>query len=246
MKNPITTVFCAVWSGDESRHELLFQHYENVSIQTSDVEVVYVFDNNDSPPRNLPGRKLICNYPLTIYEAWNVALAACHTPYVMNLNLDDRLYVDSVEMLEEAIQAEEGALVGGDWKICYSQDEANLVENCYAAESIPFLPQWPPVKGSITRLGSGTGSRGTYGPATLWRLDCHVGAPRYPYRTEKGTKIRSIADSIWWNIIQNHLKLKMLRLPMIIGNYYSHPETQAEFRNQNEHELLRNQLVSKI
>ena len=31
-------------------------------------------------------------------------------------------------------------------------------------------------------------------------------------------------------ILSNHLRKKMVRLPTMIGNYYSHPADQAEFR----------------
>jgi len=246
MNKPITTVFCAVWSGDKDRHRLLEQHYENLRRQSSAVDIVYIFDNGDLPPADLPARKIACSQPLTIYEAWNLALAACQTPCVMNLNLDDRLCTDAVGLLEENLQRESAALIGGDWKICYSQDETNDVGRSYPAASLPFEPQWPPRHGTRTRLGSGTANRGTFGPATLWRLECHIGVPRYPYRTTKGTKITGISDSIWWDIVMRHLKLKASRLPTIIGNYHSHPESQAEFRNSNEHEMLKDQMVSLV
>jgi hypothetical protein len=246
MKPPATTVFCAVWNGDRDRRALLEQHYENLCRQSVPVEIVYVFDNGDAPPRDLPVRRIVCSDPLTIYEAWNLALAACQTPYVMNLNLDDRLCTDAVERLEAQAQREGAALVGGDWRICYSQEDANRTGVCEAAAVLPFDPRWPPPAGTVTRLGSGTGNRGTYGPATLWRLDCHVGIPRYPYRTTAGTKITGISDSIWWDLLIRHLKLKTSRLPWIIGNYYSHPESQAEFRNLDEHERLKDQSVSLV
>ncbi len=246
MKKPVTTVFCAVWSGDPDRHALLEQHVENLRRQTSAVELVYIFDNDDAAPKDLPARRIVCSQPLTIYEAWNLALASCQTPYVMNLNLDDRLCTDAVEKLEQSVQQEGASLIGGDWKICYTQEETNAVGACYPAASVPFDPSWPPPRGVPTRLGSGTGQRGTYGPATLWRLDCHVSVPRYPYRTTLGTKINGISDSIWWDIITRHLKRKACRLPLVIGNYYSHPESQAEFRNANEQELLKDQMVSLV
>jgi len=246
MTTPNTTVFCAVWSGDKDRHALLEQHYENLRRQTVGLDIIYIFDNGDSPPKDLPAKKIACSQALTIYEAWNVALAACQTPCVMNLNLDDRLCTNAVELLEENLQRESAALIGGDWNICYSQDETNGVGPCYRAEALPFEPSWPPPHGTRTRLGSGTGHRGTFGPATLWRLECHIGVPRYPYRTTTGTKITGISDSIWWDIVIRHLKLKVCRLPMVIGNYFSHPESQAEFRNTNEHEMLKDQMVSLV
>lgn len=246
MDTAMTTVFCAVWSGDTDRATLLRQHVENLRRQTVPVEIVYVFDNGDTPPKDLPARTIACSQPLTIYEAWNIALAACQTPYVMNLNLDDRLCVDAVEVLQGGAQREGAWLIGGDWNICYTQEDTNRVERCYPASTVPFATAWPPPHGTPTRLGSGTGNRGTLGPATLWRLDCHVGVPRYPYRTTTNTKIRGISDSVWWDIVIQHLKKKAVRVPLIVGNYYSHPSSQAEFRNLNEHAMLKDQTVSLV
>jgi hypothetical protein len=246
MPAPATTVFCAAWSGDPDRHALLERHYENLCRQSVPVEIVYVFDSGDAPPRDLPVRKISSSEPLTIYEAWNLALASCQTTYVMNLNLDDRLCADAVERLEEQARRDDAALVGGDWRICYSQEDTDRPGLCVPAGTLDFDPRWPPPTGLATRLGSGTGQRGTYGPATLWRLDCHVGMPRYPYRTVQGTKIRSISDSLWWDMVIRLLKRKASRLPWIIGNYHSHPQTQAEFRVASEHDLLARETVSLV
>ena len=54
--------------------------------------------------------------------------------------------------------------------------------------------------------------------------------PRYPYRFADGSYIRIIADAIWWHAIEHCMGKKILRLPLIIGNYRSAPWTQAEFR----------------
>jgi hypothetical protein len=48
-----------------------------------------------------------------------------------------------------------------------------------------------------------------------------------------------IGDAVWWGLLSHHNK-KQIRIPMIIGNYHSHPGSQAEFRKrpEDEHELL--------
>jgi hypothetical protein len=246
LSTPKTTIICAVWSQDPSRYELLSQHQENLINQTCTVERIYVFDQSDTPPDFLTGNKIIYSEKLSIYEAWNLALSACRTEFVMNLNLDDRLCIDSVEVLEKAMMMFHADLVGGDWKICYSQESTNEVNKCFDANALPFLSEWPPVDKSITRLGSGDGHRGTYGPATMWRLDNHIGIPRYPYRTVGGDLIRGISDSVWWGLLQNNFGKKLMRLPIIIGNYYSHPSSQAEFRNLNEWDLIRENNISLV
>jgi hypothetical protein len=246
MKKPNTTIFCAVWSGDGDRHSLIKAHYQNLKNQTTPVNIVYVFDCGDTPQSSLEALTLVINKPLTIYEAWNLAIASCQTKYIMNLNLDDRLSLNAVEYLEQAIEAQNGDLVGGDWKVCHTQQETDLVGNCVDANAIPFMTDWPPQKNSFTRLGSGTGDRGTFGPATLWKLDNHINMPRYPYRTEDNIQIRSISDSIWWSLLANNFKKKLIRIPIIIGNYHSHPDTQAEFRVENEWSLIQNKKISMI
>lgn len=236
---PDTSIFCAVWSQDPRRSDLLRRHYENVARQTVPVDLLYVFDSSDEPPDWLHARKVKLYEPLTIYQAWNVALSLVSTPFAMNLNLDDRLAPDAVERLQSAMLRTNASLVGGDWKVCYSQAETDAVTNCYAATELPFVNEWPPKPGTLTRLGSGTGNRGTFGPSAMWRLDAHLGAPRYPWRFPEGTPMRVVGDAAWWTVLQSHLKKKIMRHPEIIGNYHSHPDTQAEFRApENEWSML--------
>jgi hypothetical protein len=231
---PRTSVICAVWHRDPNRHRLLEGHAANLASQTVPVEPIYIFDGGDPPPQSLPGRKIVAHEGLTIYQAWNLGLAIVGTPFVMNLNLDDRLAPNAVELLEMILLRENAALVGGEWKICYSQEDTDAVEPAFPADRLPFFNAWPPPKGTPTRLGSGTGERGTLGPATLWRLDTHIGAPRYPWRFPDGSLIKVIADSCWWTLITRHLKKKVVRIGDVIGNYHSHPGEQAEFRGPPE------------
>lgn len=234
-----TSVICAVWHGDAERHRLLQGHAENLSRQTVTVEPIYIFDGRDEPPAGIPGHKVVAHENLSIYQAWNVGLALVSTPFVMNLNLDDRLAPDAVELLENTLLQQDAALVGGDWKICYSQQETDAVEPVYPAGQLPFASTWPPPPGTRTRLGSGTGERGTLGPATLWRVDAHIGAPRYPWRFPDGTLVKVIGDMCWWTLVTQHLQKKAARIADVIGNYHSHPGSQAEFRGPaNETALL--------
>jgi hypothetical protein len=237
-----TSVICAVWHGDADRHRLLQGHAENLAKQTVPVEPVYIFDGRDEPPASIPGHKVVAHENLTIYQAWNVGLAMVSTPFVMNLNLDDRLAPDAVELLENTLLREEAALVGGDWKVCYSQEETDAVERVFPADRLPFAPAWPPPAGTRTRLGSGTGERGTLGPATLWRMDTHVGVPRYPWRFPDGTPVKVIGDMCWWMLVTQHLNKKAVRIADVIGNYYSHPNAQAEFRGPVNETALMNAL----
>ncbi len=233
-----TTVFCAVWHEDEKRFDLLRGHAENLAGQTVPVDCIYVFDGADKPPSWLHGRAVSVREPLSIYQAWNVALSLVATPLAMNLNLDDRLAPDAVELLEREVQRTGAMLAGGEWKICYSQAATDAVERCYPASRLPFVQDWPPQPGTATRLGSGTGERGTYGPATVWRMDAHIGAPRYPWRLCEGSLIRVAGDLAWWTMLTGNPRTKVVRLPIVIGNYHSHPNDQAEFRAAEEGALF--------
>lgn len=94
-----TSIICAVWHGDPNRWELIRGHAANLASQTVPVEPIYVFDGGDLPPNGLAAHCISVNESLTIYQAWNVALSIVRTPFVMNLNLDDRLAPDAVTVL---------------------------------------------------------------------------------------------------------------------------------------------------
>jgi hypothetical protein len=50
---------------------------------------------------------------------------------------------------------------------------------------------------------------------------------------------------LWWESLKIFNK-KLLRVPFVIGNYHSHPESQAEFRVQDEWKLIKNKKVMFI
>lgn len=234
------TVFCAVWHQDPRRHDLIKTHRDNLRRQSRPVEVIYVFDGGDTAPGGLEAQTITASSPLTIYQAWNLALAAVRTPLVMNLNLDDRLAPDAVERLADQLRKDDAILAGGDWRICYSQEETDKVAPSHAVSDIPFSLACPPAVETPRRLGSGTGERLTFGPSTLWRVNAHVNIPRYPWRLKDGTLIRSIADGAFWSIL-SLTGARLSRLPMVIGNYHFHPDDQAEYRvRENLTEMLPN------
>ncbi len=241
-----TSVICAVWHKDPMRAELLRGHAENLARQTVPVEQIYVFDGGDAPPDSLKGRTISVAENLSIYQAWNVALSLVATPLIMNLNLDDRLAPDAVETMENEIRKQQAAAIGGDWKICHSQAETDAVEPCYPADRLPLETNWPPRKGETTRLGSSREGSGTYGPVTMWRADVHAKAPRIPWRLNDGSLIQAAGDLAWWLMLSQSLRYRIVRLPLIIGNYHSHPTEQAEFRYAHEGPLFSDPGVSFI
>ncbi len=226
---PEITVITAVWHRQRDKLDLLRGHVQNLAAQTVAVRSIYVFDAGDAPPDWLPGLKIAASEELTIYKAWNLALAATETAYVANLNLDDRFAPNALERMAAALKTNPDVfLVGGDWLVCHTQQETDAVAPAYEAADVPTIDQWPPRPVPGHRLGSS--QAGTMGPACLWRMAAHMYVPRYPYRMADGRPIRMTADALWWNLIQSHMKKKLLRLPYVIGNYRSWPQTQAEFR----------------
>lgn len=227
------TVICAVWSKDARRRELLRAHRENLRRQSIAVHPLYVFDGGDPPPGWLDGETIVSSQDLTIYQAWNLALARVATPLVMNLNLDDRLAPDAAEKLAHQLDQGDALLAGGDWKICYSQDETDAVVPCHPVQELVFSGTCPPQALPNRRLGSGTGERLTFGPATMWKMAAHIKVPRYPWRLNDGSLVKSVADGAFWSILA-HLGAPLARLPLVIGNYHFHPQEQAEYRHPEE------------
>jgi hypothetical protein len=238
----LTTVICAVYKNDPNRYDLLKGHMKNLDLQTTAVHRVYVFEDNDQPPEWLTGECIVLSRPCTIYEAWNLALSTVRTPYVMNLNLDDRLNTDAVERLQESLTQEpEKKIVCGDWLVNFTQEETDEVGHCIESASIPSVSTWPPEKTELpTKLPAGSRAGGTLGPATMWRSELIIDFPRYPYRTTAGTMLLVEGDRAFWTAVMlGYGKDSVLRLPIGIGNYYSHPREQAEFRGKSDPTELR-------
>ena len=77
-------------------------------------------------------------------------------------------------------------------------------------------------------------------------MEAHIGMPRFPWRLREGTLLRSNADLAWWEILKSNPNFRVLAVPMVIGNYHSHPEGQAEFRYADERDLMSDPGVSTV
>jgi len=225
------TVITAVWHEQADKESLLKGHMDNLRRQSVPYRAIYVFDDSDTPPSWLEGTKIVVSDALTVYQAWNVALANVTTPLVMNLNVDDRLAPDAIEVMARVFDRDPDVfLVGGDWKVCFDEAETDDVRRSYPLRELPYYSEWPPTPGRRRRLGSGDQPTATYGPACMWRVEAHRRMPRYPYRFADGTYVRIIGDALWWYAIEHYMHKRIVRLPLVIGNYRSAPATQAEFR----------------
>ena len=237
-ENALVSVFCAVWHRQRNKLDLLKSHYLNLRQQSLGVRIIYIFDNGDTPPDWLDADCYIFSEPLSIYEAWSAAVAFNTSFYVMNLNLDDRLATNAVELLVGTACASSAGLVGGEWLVCFDEGHLDQPFKSPVLLTTEFVPEWPPRPNQCPhqRLGSGTGERGTFGPATLWRADA-IGK-YYPSNFGDGSLIRSIGDMLFWGVLQ-HQKLRITRLPLLIGKYLSSPSEQAEFRPNEDMALFK-------
>jgi hypothetical protein len=230
------TVFCAVWHRQRSKIEWLRSHYENLLRQSVPVRIIYVFDGGDTPPDWLNADVYVFSDPVAIYEAWSAAVGLCSTSWVMNLNIDDRLATNAIELLLGAARSSSASLVCGEWEIEFGTDRVGSLFSAPTSVDTHFKPDWPPQVASGLRLGSGTGERKTFGPATLWNID-KVGK-YYPSNFSNGEAIKSIGDALFWSLLQRTNE-RVIRLPMVIGRYLSDPNEQAEFRQHNDWESLK-------
>ncbi len=235
------TVISAVWSRQQDKEALLRGHMANLDRQTLPHKRIYVFDEGDRSPDWLTGTAVTVREPLTIYQSWNVALSLVRTPFVMNLNLDDRLMVDGMEVLLDTIARDPAiCLVGGDWKITPTAEQTDATEQSYPIDALPQTACWPPDPDVAARIGSGDGLHvRTFGPATLWRMMAHRNLPRYPYRFADGSLVKVIGDAVWWNVLAQDPNRKLARTPMVIGHYRTWPSSQAEFRHSDAEEFAK-------
>lgn len=101
-------------------------------------------------------------------------------------------------MLVGTACASSAVLVGGEWLVCF--DNSHLEEPFKAPilTASEYEPDWPPKPRDRLRLGSGTGERGTFGPAKLWNSKA-IGN-YYPSDFADGSIIKSIGDALFWNM----------------------------------------------
>lgn len=238
----LTTVICAIYKKDRNRYDLLKGHMKNLDSQTVAAARVYVFEDNDQPPEWLVGEHIVLSRCCTIYEAWNLALSMVRTPYIMNLNLDDRLNTDAIEKLQQALDRDPKIKIAcGEWLVTFNQHDTDQVVTCFEGSQIQEAESWPPVSDSIkVKLWYPKDRIGSLGPATMWRAESLIDFPRYPYRTTTGSLLEVDGDrALWLAMNTSYGKDAIRRLPLIIGNYHSHPGEQAEFRGKTDPAELR-------
>ena len=168
-----------------------------------------------------------------------MALSLVATPLAMNLNLDDRLAPDAVEMLELELLKNRAVAAGGEWKICYSQAETDRGRTLLSGPSPPLRA------GLAAQAGHAHAPRQRDGQPRHARPRHHMadgGAYRNAPLSLASARWNAAARRRRSRLVaaseRDNPNFKVLAVPMVIGNYHSHPEGQAEFRHADERALL--------
>lgn len=237
-QSPQTTVVTAVWSKDIKRWDLMSQHLENLLSLTTPVRPLYILECGDTPPPEFTDHCVTFDQRLSIYQAWDYGTRIATTELAMNLNLDDRLRRNALEFLQRPFEVPSTLCVGGEWAIQFDVSQTEETRFVESPSLYKYQSDWPPkFVGSPLRLGS-SGERGTLGPATVWRRAL-FDIIRFPTRFGNGDLIESIGDACFWRLCYQINPKSIIRVPLIIGDYYSDPETQAEFRHGDESNKLK-------
>ncbi len=117
----------------------------------------------------------------------------------------------------------------GDWEIRFTE-EGDIDRMAFDLNRLQPCKNWPPETGEGLRLGSGDGTRGTWGPAPIFKTAAIRSIGGFPKRFGNGDPIPTIIDFIVWDRLMKADK-NVSRGEIVVGSYYSNPETQQEFRS---------------
>lgn len=241
--NADITVVCSAWHKQKDLELFYGQHRRSLINQTIPVKVIYVADGGLDLPNDHPMVEVV-RVPrgITTAQAFNVALALTETEFFCALNLDDYFFTDALEFQVGALKERGADVVFGDWEIRFTK-EADTDRTSGFLEDYTPCKNWPPEEAPRLRLGSGDRTRGTWGPAPVFRTQAVREACGYARQFGDGTPVRTIIDYILW---QRLLRLgkQVMAAGRVFGTYYSSPSTQQEFRGDGpdpvgrEHQLF--------
>lgn len=245
------TIICSAWSKQKDFDLLVKQHFELSQKASPNIDVIYAFDSDHKYLIDHENFKyVITNKPTTTAQSFNMALALVQTKFVCVLNLDDFYFGGALPVLIKEMEKSNASIGCGDWVIDYSLFVADG-DRKFSLEPLNFelfqvCKNWPPEKEKNLRLGSGDGGRGTLGPAPVFLTKGLRSVGGYPHTFSDGSPIKTIIDYIVWDKICERGE-HFVRVNIISGSYYSNPQEQQEFRNENaintvekEHELYLN------
>jgi len=224
------TVACAVWHKQKNLDLYFRQHMRSLLEQTIPVRIIYVADGDlrlDAPDPRVT--TVTVSDGIKVAEAFNVALALTNTPYFAALNMDDFYFRNGLEIQLGAIKQLNADAFFGDWEIRFTET-GDIDRICCGLDELKACQSWPPENLPGLRLGNGDGHRGTWGPAPVFRTAALKEVGGYPKWFGDGSPIPTIIDWVVW---QRFLKAnkQVSRGKIVVGSYYSNPESQQEFRS---------------
>lgn len=220
-----TTVLCVAWHRQPGFDDLLRSHAACLDSQTREHERLYVIDGGRPAPAWLRGRAHVLPDAVSFERALRVGLELVETPLVINLNSDDRLYANALAVLELLVDRHGAEVAVGEFLVCYSQADADAAigQRCRPIpDDLPVPSSWPPRDRQRCRLGSGrpdpSWTQATLGPSVLWRTTIGENARR-ELPCDNGGARKSDGGAP-----------EVRRAELLVGHYFSHPESQAEFQ----------------
>ena len=224
------TIACSAWHKQKNLELYFQQHLRSLLEQSIPVKIVYICDGGLALEKPDPRVTIITvSDPIKTAQAFNIGLALADTPYFATLNLDDFFFRNALELQVGAMKQLGVDAFFGDWEIRFTK-VGETDRMCFGLDELSPCKNWPPENKPGLRLGNGDGHRGTWGPAPVFRTAALKELGGYPKWFGDGSPVPTIIDWIVW---QRFLKAQkqVSRGAIVVGSYYSNPETQQEFRS---------------
>lgn len=217
---PTTTAILDVRPGLADRDEKVRAWHLALDRQTrqGDFERITVFSAGEKPTDGIPGSVITSDKPINTGQAYNLALAAMNTPYVLILPINDRLFDGALAQMQENL--DQGApWIGGDWIVATTPEAQNRIERTMSNTAFDAVRSWPPAEGVRARLGNTTEHTNWVGPAFLYQNYLHGRFGRFPWRFGDMTLLPGYEAEVWCKTIAaNNIDLTVL--PKVLGNVW--------------------------
>jgi hypothetical protein len=230
--NEEITVACSAWHKQLHLDDYFRQHSQALLKQSIPVKIIYITDGGlrlDAPDPRVTMVSVSQGIPTA--EAFNIGLALTSTPFFATLNIDDFFFRNALELQVGAMKQLGSDAFYGDWEIRRTI-EGDIDRDCFELGRLTPCMNWPPEQAPDLRLGNGDGTRSTWGPAPIFRTEAIREVGGFPKRFKDGSLIPTIIDYIVWHRLMVAQK-QVNRGEIVVGSYYSNPETQLEFRSNS-------------
>ena len=227
------TVVCSAWHKQKNLDLYFEQHSRSLLNQTIPVKIIYVCDGG-STLKAPDSRVTIVTVSegIRTAEAFNIGLMLTNTTYFAVLNLDDIYFQNALEIHIGAMKQLDADAFFGDWELRFTE-ACDIDRPCFDLEKLRPCQNWPPERQDGLRLGNGDGHRGTWGPAPVYKTSAIKEIGGYPKWFGDGSPIPTIIDWVVWQRFMQAGK-QVSRGAVVVGSYYSNPESQQEFRSGHD------------